>query len=341
MNDRLTRALREIPPDQVPFLPAIYEHKGWFVGETPSRLARDARLLSDALLAEYELVRPDALTIGVDIYNVEAEAIGCTVSYHDDNSVPAITPEGAVFREGMPVASLPMPDPHKSGRMPLFLEVTRTIVRALGDRVPVRTAVSAPFSLAAHLSGPETFLMLAMTDPGGVRDLLHFAAGAIQEYGRAIIEAGAGIVMFDSHASPDVISPRMYREIVLPPTRAIISRFKSLGVANIPLIIGGNTTPILDAYIETGANNILCDAPADLKGFLTRCAGEKRAFRRNVSSSDFLTVSSEVVFDRARMNLEESNRYPGFILGSAVLPYGTPLSHIMAMKEAIREYGIH
>lgn len=98
MNKRLELALKCEPQDQVPFVPAIYEHKAWFVGETPSRVCRDVHLLTTALLAEYERVQPDALTIGIDVYNVEAEAVGCKVTYYEgqDTSVPAIGPEGAV-----------------------------------------------------------------------------------------------------------------------------------------------------------------------------------------------------------------------------------------------------
>jgi uroporphyrinogen decarboxylase len=338
MNDRLTRALLGEVPDQVPFVPAIYEHKGWFVGRTPSSVARDERLLSEALQAEYEQVRPDALTIGVDVYNVEAEAAGCTVVYHDDNAVPAIAPDGAVFREGMTVASLRMPDPAKDGRMPMLLEVARSVVAALGGALPVRTAISAPFSLAAHLAGPETFLMLTKTDPATVNELLLFASKAIQRYAQAILAQGSGIVMFDSHASPDLISPRMYREVVLPPTRSLISWLTARGVPGVPLIVGGNTTPVIDAYLETGANNILCDASADASVFLDRCARKKRAFRRNISSSDFLEVPSEEAHRRAARCLHESGRYPGFILGTAVLPYGTPLTHLAAIQDAIQEY---
>jgi uroporphyrinogen decarboxylase len=130
----------------------------------------------------------------------------------------------------------------------------------------------------------------------------------------------------------------MYRELVLPPTQEIIRYFRGLGLQHVPLIIGGNTTKILDAYLETGANNILCDTKADTKEFLEKCAKARRAFRRNVDSSDFLEIASDEVHHRTLKSLDESNGYPGFILGSAVLPYGTPLSHLTAMREAIQEY---
>jgi uroporphyrinogen decarboxylase len=266
MSKRFEQALACEAPDQVPFLPAIYEHKGWFVGATPSQVARDAHLLTTALLAEYERVQPDALTIGIDVYNVEAEAVGCSVTYYegDDTSVPAIRSEGAVFRGSEDITSLKLPDPRKDGRMPLNLEVARDIVKVLGKEVPIRGAVSGPFSMAAHLAGPEKLFLLAMIQPGVVRDLVNFASSVIKRYGDAFIELGCGVVVFDSHASPELLSPEMYRDLVLPATRNVIDHFHSRGVPHVPLIIGGNTTKILDAYLETGANNILCDKRADM-----------------------------------------------------------------------------
>ncbi|HTY36515.1 MAG TPA: uroporphyrinogen decarboxylase family protein [Bacteroidota bacterium] len=340
MNDRLLRTLNGDVPDQVPFLPAIYEHKGWFIGETPSRVARDARLLTTALQAEFEQVGADALIVGVDIYNVEAEAMGCTVTYYEgnDNSVPAIGSNGAIVHTAGDLESLRTPDPYKDGRMPLNLEAARNTVKTLGREVPVRGAVSGPFSLAAHLSGPGNFFLLLMMQTELVKALLAFAAGVIKAYGKALIEQGCGIVMFDSHASPDLLPPDMYRDLVLPHTREIIEYFQTLGVQHVPLIIGGNTTKMLDSYLDTGANNLLCDVKADPQRFVEACSKTRRAFRRNIDLSDAGTTTPDEAHRRALRDLEASGGYPGFILGTAVLPYGTPLSHLLAMKEAIREH---
>lgn len=340
MNKRFESALNRVAPDQVPFLPAIYEHKAWFVGETPSRVCRDAHLFTTAMLAEYERVQPDALTIGIDVYNVEAEAVGCIVTYYggDNTSVPAIGPEGAVFQGSEDIASLKMPDPRKDGRMPLILEVTRSIVKVLGKEVPIRGALSGPFSLAAHLVGPEHLFMLTVTHPDLVKDLLGFSSEVIKRYGHAFIELGCGVVVFDSHASPDLISPQTYLDFVLGPTQGVVEYFCQLGVGHVPLIIGGNTTKMIDAYLETGANNILCDAKADMQVFLAKCSSARRAFRWNLDATDFLQVSSEEVQARVLRGLEASSGYPGFILGTTILPYGAPLSHLTAIREAVREF---
>ena len=340
MNRRFEQALNCEAPDRVPFLPAIYEHKAWFVGETPSKVCRDSRLLTTALLAEYERVQPDALTIGIDVYNVEAEAIGCKVIYYEgnDTSVPAIAPESVVFRGSEEVASLKMPDPQKDGRMPLNLEVAGNIMKVLGKEVPVRAALSGPLSLAAHLAGLENLFMLMFTQPDLARELLGFACEVIKRYGQAFIELGCGVVVFDSQASPDLLSPLLYREFVLPRTRELIKHFHNQGVRNVPLIIGGNTTKMLDEYLETGANNVLCDKRADIKEFLHKCAAAHRAFRRNMDSTDFATISSDDVHRRTLDCLKESNGYPGFILGTVILPYGTPLSALTAIRSALQEY---
>jgi len=340
MNTRLEKALNLEPSDRVPFLPAIYEHKAWFVGETPSKVCRDVNLFTTAVVAEYERVQPDALTIGIDVYNVEAEAVGCRVTYYagNDVSTPAIGPEGAVFQGSDDVASLKMPDPRRDGRMPLNLEVARRVMKVLGREVAIRGAVSGPFSMAASLVGPEHMFMLMMTHPALVKDLVAFSAEVIKWYGRAFIEAGCGVIMFDSQASPELLSPEMYRDFVLGPTKRIIRYFQQLGVQHVPLIIGGSTTKMLDAYLETGGNNILCDAKADVGRFLEECSRARRAFRRNLETADFLQVTAEELRRRALKTLEESNGYPGFILGTGVVPYGTPLVNLIAVREAVQGF---
>lgn len=340
LHTRFTDALECRRPDRVPFVPAIYEHKAWFIGETPTRVCGDPDLFTKAVLAEYEEVRSDALVIGMDVYNVEAEAVGSAVTYFEggDTYIPAIGNEGVVLKEDMSVSSLRVPRPNNDGRMPVNLEVARRVVRALGEKVPIRGAISGPFSLAANLVGAENLFMMTLTDPQRVHDILRFAVHVSGEYARAYVETGCGVIAFDSQASPDLLSPDMYREFVLEPTRELISSIRRLGVEHVPLIIGGNTTPILDLYIDTGGNNILCDTPADAAAFLDECSRRGIAFRRNISTRDFLTISPEALYQKAVQYLEEAKGYPGFILGTGVVPYATPNACLAAVRSAAEDW---
>jgi uroporphyrinogen decarboxylase len=337
-NLRLNRTLNCLTSDQVSFIPAIYEHKAWFVGSTPSKVCRDADLLYRALMTEYETIQPDALTVGIDVYNIEAEALGCRVTYHsgNDTSIPAITRNGHLQFEGAEsVEKLKIPNPLHDGRMPLHLETARRVLHGLGNEIPIRGALSGPFSLAISLFGIDNIFILGMSDPEGTRTVLRFCTDVIKEYGKAFIETGCGVVIFDSQATPELISPKMYRDLVLPFHRDLVRYFKTLGLEHVPLIIGGNTTPIITEYIETGANNILCDYSADHKRFLGECSAAGTSYRRNINPTNFLSESPGTLYETAKNYLNESNSYVGFILGTGVVPYGTPLESLEAIRQAI------
>jgi len=76
--------------DRVPFVPAIYEHKAFLIGKTPSEVACDDELLFQAVMEEFNTYRADLLTVGLDVYNIEAEALGCKIKFYKTNDVPAI-----------------------------------------------------------------------------------------------------------------------------------------------------------------------------------------------------------------------------------------------------------
>ncbi|MDD8027609.1 MAG: uroporphyrinogen decarboxylase family protein, partial [Acidobacteriota bacterium] len=168
-RERIEALLAGRPADRPPFLPAVYEHKAALVGSTPSAVARNTVLLERALSRELEIYEPDALTIGLDVYNVEAEAVGARVRFSDGPEVPVI--EGRPLRPGGSLG-LPLPDPERSGRMPVFLEAGRRLQTYAGREVLVRGALSAPFSMAAELVGDEPLLLALMDQPDWVVSLL-------------------------------------------------------------------------------------------------------------------------------------------------------------------------
>lgn len=279
----------------IPFVPAIYEHKARLVNVTPSVLARDGGLLKQALEREVELYRPDRLTVGVDVYNVEAETLGCRVRWFDDNSVPAL------ISTAPDVAALRVPDPARDGRMPLFLEAAAWAVREFGARIPVRGAVSGPYSMACELYGAERFVMATIEEPEMARTLLEFCADVTAAYGLAFLERGADPIVFDSRATPQLASPRVFRSLIAPLYRdRIMPRWHAAGARDIPLIIGGNTVSVLDDLLTCGATQLLCDAPCDLVKFRDKCAAAGMAFRANVDARLIHTGPVEAIAQRAR-----------------------------------------
>lgn len=329
--------LRCTPPRPVPlFVPAIYEHKAWFIGSTPSAISRDADLLTKSLLAEYEAIKPDALAVGVDVYNLEAEAVGCTVSFYEgaDTSIPGIKPGNHVVHVGDDLTHARLPNPLKDGRMPVNVTAARNVRRALGDDFWLRGAISGPFSLAISLVGAEALFLACLDDPEWVRSCLEYSGRIIKEFSKGYIDAGAELVVFDSQASPDLLSPPMYEEFVLPITQDFMAWAAAQGLRDVPLIIGGNTTPIAEMLTRTGANNLLCDFTGDFDEWATVARGAGKALRRNISPRLIETSPPQEIYDVACRETARGKDLPGFIMGTAVIPFGTPVENILAVKRA-------
>jgi uroporphyrinogen decarboxylase len=318
------------------FLPAIYEHKAWFIGSTPSAISRDADLLTRALLAEYAAIGPDALAVGVDVYNLEAEAVGCTVTFYegDDTSIPGIKPGNHIVHVGDDLSLARLPNPLKDGRMPVNITAARNVRRELGDDVWLRGAISGPFSLAISLVGAEALFLACLDRPDWVRSVLDYSGRIIKEFSKAYIDAGAELIVFDSQASPELLSPSMYEEFVLPVTQELVQWSAAQGVRDLPLIIGGNTTPIADLLAQTGANNLLCDFTGEFDVWADVCRQHNRALRRNISPRLIETGTPDQIYEVAAREIRQGRDLPGFIMGTAVIPFATPTENVLAIKRA-------
>jgi uroporphyrinogen decarboxylase len=333
-RQRIQHLLEGKPVDRTPFCPAVYEHKAALLGVSPSNLCRDADLFEKAVIREVEVYEPDMLVVGCDVYNVEAEAAGCRVFYPDSNDVPAVT-ERAV-RVGDDLAGRQIPDPRSTGRMPLHLEVGRRIQERFGGERVVRGALSAPFSIACELVGPEPLLMAMLDRPDWVSRLLSFTSGITKAYGKAFVESGLGVILFDSHASPPLTSPALYKKLILPPTTELIRNFRfGLGVPLVPYIMGGETTGLLADIVATGTNNILCDHKADLKVFVERLKNEPVLLRANIDPGVLAAEPLESIRAKARQVLSLGRRHPRFLMGTGILPYDIAPERVIAVRDVL------
>ena len=323
--------------DRIPFCPAIYEHKGFLIGKTPSEICRSSELLVEGLEAEYERYRPDFLTVGIDVYNVEAEALGCKIVYFDDSpDVPGV--EEYPIKTASDIDKLAVPDPTTDGRMPLYLDAAKEIQKRLGDQVIIRGALTGPFSLASELVGAENFIVLTMQNPQYTVRLMEFTARVAAEFGKAFIALGIDPIIFDSRAMPPLCSPEIFQEIVSKVyKRILIPELKKAGAKNIPLIIGGDTTPILDAIIDTGATQILCDFEGDIDLFKEKAIAHKLPMRVNVDPRLLHLGPVRKIQDFTMNILNKCWDHPGFMLGTGVAAYDCPPEHIDAVRECLEK----
>lgn len=326
------------PVDRTPFCPAVYEHKAALIGAKPSEIGRDVDLFEKAILREVEVYEPDMLVVGCDVYNVEAEAVGCTVLYPESNDVPAVNDR--LIRVGDDISRMRLPNPQESGRMPLHLEVGRRIHKRLGRERIVRGALSAPFSMACELVGPEQILMAMLDRPGWVGELLAYCAEIAKSYGRAFAERGLGVILFDSHASPPMTGPEIYRRIILGPTAEVVRFFRrELNLRLVPYILGGDTTALLEAILETGTNNVLCDYNADLSIFVDRLKKEPVLLRANLDPQFLMKRSEKEIQDKVAEVLSRGRLHSRFLMGTGIVPYDILPAKVIAVRRALEAAG--
>lgn len=320
--------------DRVPFAPAIYEHKAYLLGKTPSEVGRNEDLIVQAMFKEYETYRPDFLTVGLDVYNVEAEALGCTIKYYDDTpDVPGVARH--LCDNIDEVRAVKTVDPEFSGRMPIFIRAAQRVHEKLGREIHIRGAVSGPFSLASELIGFENLLIATSEDPEIVNEALAAAVRTIGDFAEGFLKRGIGVIIFDSRAMPPLTSPDVFEGQILPHYQALTSRLKKAGAEHLPVIIGGDTTSIAELLTRTGATQFLCDFDADFETWREACANVNAPFRANIDARVVHRGKSPEVVELARQILAKGQNVPGFILGTGVCGYDTNPENIHGVRRLV------
>jgi len=250
------------------FEPVVYEHAAALLGKSPWDVSRDAFLILNAHLEAYSRYKHSPVVIGIDIYNLEPEAYGATVERPDGNGIPAISrPALGSLND---ILSLPHFDPTGmtgQGRVRDVINAAAEFKTLLPD-IDVRVPVSGPFSIAGNLVGFENLLIESITDPGLLTSALdHLVHGQIQ-FAEEIHKRNLGISLFESGASPPMVSPGLFRTAILPPLARLVSGIANLTGQGVPCIMGGDTTPILDLILETGTSYVICSAETDQREFM-------------------------------------------------------------------------
>jgi uroporphyrinogen decarboxylase len=318
--------------DRPPFMPATYDLKATLAEVPAHEFGRKAEELELALDREVELLSAEALTVGYDIYNVEAEAVGCELDRNPDHGVPAIVAPILADLEGIP--DLPVVS-EPQGRMPLFVEAAKKARERYGDEILVRGAVSGPFSMAAGVYGREKLLMDLVVNRDGVRSLLAYCTEVILAYVRAFVDAGVGIVVFDSFISPPMISPELYESVIQAFHTQLFTAMRDMGIQHRPLIAGGNSPVLLPWLVRTGANQFLLDFSLAAPAMRTSLERFPFAFRVNMSPALLAESDEKRVEERTHEVLNNLAEYRNIMLGTGILPANTPLANIRAVREAL------
>ena len=315
------------------FCPSVYEHAARVIGKSPWEVSRDAGLLSKAHIEAYRLYRHRPVVVGIDIYNLEAEAYGAVVSRAAGNAIPAICEHP--FSSVKELLSLEPFDPKTAGRIPMVIEAAgRTSDNC--DDADIRIPLSGPFSLAANLVGFENLLCEIKTCPDLVAEALrHLVAGQV-EFCKQVVCNGLDIAFFESAATPPLLSPQNFRQIELEALREIMQKTAAVVGHPVPCIMGGDTLPILDDILQTGTGYVCCPAKTNQQKFMEKMRAHPEVTvrinmdARAITSKNFSDVEKEV--DRV---LALTHNMRNVCIGTGCLPFEAEPKVVLKIKEYI------
>ncbi len=327
-------------PDRVPVIPQAFMFSLETAGVRMGEVVRNASRMAEAQVISQERYGYDGCIVDFDDATL-AEACGAKVIFRDDE--PAVVDESEPrLRTLADVATLKVPDPQKDARLPIWLETTHALVERTGNRIFIMgRADQGPFTLACLLRGAQQFFLDLMSgeDTGAITGLIDYCRRACAVFAKAQKDAGAHATSIgDAYASPNLISPRMYRQYALPAEIELVREVQEYGIP-MSLHICGNTSAILADMAGTAARILEIDWKVDMGA--ARClVPPETILMGNVNPSDpmVLGTPSEVT-DAARKVIRDTGGR-GLILSSGcALGRDTRPENMQALVAAAREFG--
>ncbi|CAB1247165.1 Uroporphyrinogen decarboxylase [Clostridiaceae bacterium BL-3] len=323
--------------DRIQCCPFVGEVGAKFIGVKISELCHDYKLLAKNEINLYRTFGFDSAGGGPNLFGI-AEAMGTVLAYPDDDMPYVDIP---VVKEYDDIDKLKPADPHKDGRLPLFLEAAKIINQEIGREVDISSDFGGPFTTAASLRGVDVFLRDTLRNPEWVHKLLNIATESIFNYIDAVCDIGVKPCISEPVASLTVISPRQFRTFVKPYLKRCVDRIVEKFGSAPTIHICGNTKGVWEDIADTGIQMFSVDNVVDLEE-VKKSIGDRVGLMGNVEPIEIVcNGTKDEIFQEARKCIRKAYNNPkGFVLSTGCkVPMATSRENIEFLMDAARTYG--
>ena len=319
---------------KIAFSPSVYEHAAFLIHNAPWKVSRSAELIWRAHSTAYQIYHHFPIVVGIDIYNIEAEAYGCVVNQPSGNGIPAITK--GIFAS-IEETRILKPFKTNDGRIPLIIEAGKKLAKEF-PKAQVNVPVSGPFSIAVNLRGLNGLLEDVALFPEEVKAFLKRLIEGQVYFCQVIVDAGLNVAFFESAAAPPLLSPQQFRDIELPALKEAMERVGEVVGHAVPCIIGGDTEPILQYILDTGTNYVICPAETNQTAFMEKIGDNPNVqVRINLDSTVVAYGTREEILVEVDRILALADGRPNILLGTGAVPYETPAENILLIRDYCAE----
>jgi uroporphyrinogen decarboxylase len=264
-----------------------------------------------------------------------------TTYQKEASSWPLDAPIDFPLKSRADLAHYKAPDPTLPGRM---ASLERALAMA-GGEIAILGGAAGPFTNAWMMLGPKYLFECIYDDPDLVKECFRLSNSFNLEAAKIMVAGGVDAVIVSDdfgHSSAGFISPRHFRELVLPYFAELVETIVGLGK---PVLLHscGHIKPYLDGLVETGIagyHPLQRTAGMDL-GEVRAQYGHRLCLVGNIDSSVTLPYGSE---EEVEAEVQEAIRVAGpggayVVASDHSLHDGIPMRNVRRMIEATLKYG--
>jgi uroporphyrinogen decarboxylase len=295
------------------------------------RLVRDGVLQARCMKAIAD--RYDTLaSVSLMDLSVEAQAFGSPVRFSPDE-VPTVSARILETEEDIQALHVPQVGAGRTGE---YVKTISEAKKLITDR-PVFAGHIGPFSLSGRLLDMNEIMVMSMTEPELVEEVLEKATQFLLSYVKAFKQAGAdGVVIAEPAAG--LLSPALNARMSMPYIRRIVE-----SVQDESFIVVyhncGNTLPLIQDILKIGARMLHFGNAIDIEKMLPQVPSNIVVMGNVDPSSQFRNGTPESITARVNELLEHCSKYPNYVISSGCdVPPLSPLSNIDAFFKAVKDF---
>jgi uroporphyrinogen decarboxylase len=307
--ERVKAVFRRQQPDRIPFYPIVSSLAATLIGVNDKTYYTDLDKAADAQIALYSEIGHDVVPMMADLL-FEVEAMGASVEF-PESDIPRL--RTTLLEDKTALGSLEFPNPSKAGRLPAYLDACKKVAGSVKDAA-VGAVICGPWTNAIHLRGAENLIVDTATDPDFVHELMRFTTEVSARCGDAVGKAGIGLSFSEAPASLSLISPKIFREFVLPYQKEVISGLREKKIS-VTVHICGFTDPIMEDICSMGAIAVSMDKPSSLEKMFEASAG-RVVIIGNVPTGLFLDGTRREIEDEVKRCVALGKERGSFILST-------------------------
>jgi len=262
-RERVTKLLNFEEPDRLPGPTGLAmgfaaKHAGF----TMKEICFDAKKFVLSQLVMMDLVEQEFPQAEYDVYNIEAEILGCKLLWTDTN-FPVIAPGGEVLKEKSDLAKLSVPNFRTDGRGPYCLEVNKLLLSIAPGILPFYFCIS-PFDIAFKIRGFKALVKDIKTDPKFAHELLEFCTAVAIEYTKTLHDeltplGGAEPFMWGASCDLPLVGEKIFREYCMPYAAKVtkVNPYASWGIFRFVDMWGEKWPEFWEYYIKDSNSPII------------------------------------------------------------------------------------